>query len=239
MNLFYAPLFKASDLNVFLPEQESKHLSKVLRKKEGDIVFVTNGNGDLAETILENSSGKEIKLTVKTLIPKKPLAYSLHLYVAPTKMNDRYEWFLEKAAEIGFSSVTPIICEQSERKVIKAERYEKVLLSAMKQSLQSYLPVLKPALSLKKLLDETFSGACFIAHCEDDSSKTSFNAQDLTNKEIHLLIGPGGDFSNNEIKKALSKGFKAVSFGHSRLRTETAAIYATACVASKHEIYET
>jgi len=238
MNLFYVPSFKPSDSHVMLPETESKHASKVLRKKQGDQVHIANGKGHMALAVIEHAIGKEIQLAIKEVSAQKNKGYALHLYVAPTKMNDRYEWFLEKATEIGIDSVTPIICEQSERKIIKPERYEKVLLSAMKQSLQSMLPVLKPAIKLEALLEQSFNGSCYIAHCEKDQQKQGFNAQALKQANIHLLIGPEGDFSSKEINKALLKGFKAVSFGNTRLRTETAAIYATACVAAQNETYE-
>ena len=133
MNLFYAPSFTADDKSVVLSQEESKHATKVLRKKTGDLINLTNGKGLIAQGKIQDTSGKTVQLSLVEIKEQKPKSYTLDLYVAPTKMNDRYEWFLEKATEIGLSSVTPILCDQSERKVIKAERYEKVLLSAMKQ----------------------------------------------------------------------------------------------------------
>jgi 16S rRNA (uracil1498-N3)-methyltransferase len=238
MNLFYVPNFSLEDPSLLLPQQESTHVSRVLRKKIGDQIHVTNGKGLLALAEIGPSKGNEIQLKLIKVTVEASKPYMLHLYVAPTKMNERFEWFLEKATEIGISSITPIICTQSERKVIKPERYEKVLLSAMKQSLQSYLPLLKPAISLSKLLELPFKGHTYIAHCDPSKEKIGFNNQNLKNQTIHLLIGPEGDFSTLEITKALAKGFKAVSFGSTRLRTETAAIYATASVAAQNENYE-
>ena len=238
MNLFYTPLLTDAHQKIMLPETESKHATKVLRKKMGDLIQITNGKGMRAEAQIGIEVGKEIELSLLSKEFMAEKAYELHLYVAPTKMNDRYEWLLEKATEIGLDSITPIICDQSERKVIKPERYEKVLLSAMKQSLQGHLPVLKEAIPLTKLLDQSFEGDLDIAHCEADQTKVPLSAQDLKAKQIHILIGPEGDFSGKEIQKALDKGFKAVSFGNTRLRTETAAIFATAAVALQNETHE-
>jgi 16S rRNA (uracil1498-N3)-methyltransferase len=223
MNLFYAPCFTAEDNSVALSQEESKHATKVLRKKTGDLIHLTNGKGLMAQGEISDTAGKTVQVSLIEIHLQTPKPYSLDLYVAPTKMNDRYEWFLEKATEIGLSSVTPIICDQSERKVIKAERYEKVLLSAMKQSLQAYLPLLHPAISLKKCLDQDISG------------ETALNSLDLKNKKLSIFIGPEGDFSLSEIKKAIEKGCKPVSFGNTRLRTETAALYACASVAAQNE----
>ena len=235
MNLFYAPCFTAEDNSVALSQEESKHATKVLRKKTGDLIHLTNGKGLMAQGEISDTAGKTVQVSLIQIHLQKPKPYSLDLYVAPTKMNDRYEWFLEKATEIGLSSITPIICDQSERKVIKAERYEKVLLSAMKQSLQAYLPLLHPAISLKKCLDQDISGEKLFAHCEADKMKTALNSLDLKNKKLSIFIGPEGDFSLSEIKKAIEKGCKPVSFGNTRLRTETAALYACASVAAQNE----
>lgn len=238
MNLFYAPHFTASSTTTSLSAEESAHATKVLRKKMGDILQITNGKGLMAQTVIGVSQGKEMQLKIETITQMPPMPYTLDLYVAPTKINDRYAWFLEKATEIGVSSITPIFCEQSERKVIKAPRYEKVLLSAMKQSLQAYLPVLKPAISTKALWEQPIKGKKFIAHCQTDQQKQGFNTQNLKNQHLAVLIGPEGDFSTSEIAKALAKGFAPVSFGNTRLRTETAALYATASVAAQHETYD-
>lgn len=235
MNLFYAPTFKKEDQLVTLSQEESKHATKVLRKKSGDLIYLTNGKGLMAGAEITDSSGKTVTVNIKAIKEETPKSYELDLYVAPTKMNDRYETFLEKATEIGISSITPIICDQSERKVIKPERYEKVLLSAMKQSLQAYLPKLKPAISLKRCLDQEIQGQKIIAHCEEDQSKVGLNSLDLKHKKISIFIGPEGDFSPAEIKKALAVGCVPVSFGNTRLRTETAALYACISVATQNE----
>lgn len=235
MNLFYAPSFTAEDNSVALSQEESKHATKVLRKKTGDLIHLTNGKGLMALGEIQEIAGKTVQVSLVEIQHLAPKPYTLDLYVAPTKMNDRYEWFLEKATEMGLSSVTPIICEQSERKVVKPERYEKVLLSAMKQSLQAYLPVLHPTITLKKCLDQDIDGEKFFAHCEADNIKIGLNSLDLKNKKMSIFIGPEGDFSLSEIKKAIEKGCKPVSFGNTRLRTETAALYACASVAAQNE----
>ena len=139
-------------------------------------------------------------------------------------MNDRFEWFLEKATEIGIHEITPILCEHSERKVIKPERLEKVLQSAMKQSLQTYLPKLNPLTTYKDFIEKATGDLKFIAHCEDQD-KVVLKRRLAPDKDVVMLIGPEGDFSNNEIKSALNKNFVPVSLGRNRLRTETAAIY--------------
>ncbi len=145
------------------------------------------------------------------------------MVVAPTKMNDRYEWFLEKAAEIGVDEITPIICDHSERKIIKTERFDKILISAMKQSNQMYLPILNEPIKLTDFLSKEISGQKFIAHCEE-TEKVELKDRIETQLNYTLLIGPEGDFSHNEINKALTNGYLPVALGNTRLRTETAAI---------------
>jgi len=158
----------------------------------------------------------------------------LHLAVAPTKMNERYEWFLEKATEIGIQEITPIICEHSERKVIKTDRFQKILESAMKQSLHYYLPKLNEPIAFKDFIKKEFDGQKFIAHCEETDKKSLKN--ELENgKDVTILIGPEGDFSVKEIQLAIENSFIPVSLGNTRLRTETAAIVACHSVVFKNE----
>ena len=156
--------------------------------------------------------------------------------VAPTKLNDRYEWFLEKATEIGVSEITPILCDNSERKVIKAERYEKIILGAMKQSLKAHLPILNPMISFKEFISSEKFGTTptFIAHC-NDVEKQSLKLLKPTSNQITILIGPEGDFSEKEIEMALQKMAKPISLGKSRLRTETAAIVACHSIAYNYD----
>ena len=234
MQLFYNPNIHYATATFAFDKEESKHIIKVLRKKEGDILLVTNGLGYLFTTEIIIAS--DVKCTVKIVAFEKndnPEHY-LHLAVAPTKMNERYEWFLEKATEIGIQEITPIICEHSERKVFKTIRFQKIIESAMKQSLHCYLPKLNEPVTFKEFIQQNHDGQRFIAHCED-TDKKSLKSSLLSNQKVTILIGPEGDFSPNEINWALTKGFSPVSLGNTRLRTETAAIVACHSVAFANE----
>ncbi|WP_034258153.1 16S rRNA (uracil(1498)-N(3))-methyltransferase [Altibacter lentus] len=236
MQLFYQPHISEASTEVIFDKEESRHISKVLRKQQGDKLLVTNGTGLIFETTLEETQPKKCTAKIRSTQQQAPLPYRLHLAVAPTKLNDRYEWFLEKATEIGISEITPIICDHSERKQIKLERYEKILLSAMKQSLKAYLPVLHPAVSFKDFVgsNDTSENLRCIAHCEE-GSKASLKSELKKGVSVVLLIGPEGDFSTSEIELAKERGYIPVSLGDSRLRTETAAIVACHSVAFVNE----
>ena len=235
MQLFYNPNIDESTEQFSFSKEESRHISKVLRKNIGDLLTITNGNGWLFEAEIISADLKNCVAIIvsKELKPKKE--YSLHLAVAPTKMNDRYEWFLEKATEIGIDSITPIICDHSERKIIKEERFKKILQSAMKQSLQCYLPKLNTAITFKEFIQQSFSGQLFIAHCEE-SDKKSLKNQINPNQDITILIGPEGDFSSKEIEMATNHKFLPVALGDTRLRTETAAIVSCHSIAFANEL---
>ncbi|WP_412561024.1 16S rRNA (uracil(1498)-N(3))-methyltransferase [Winogradskyella sp. MIT101101] len=226
MQLFYNPNISENDSVFSFDKDESRHIVKVLRKKVGDQLHITNGKGWLFEAELISADAKHcsVNITSKNLQPKRN--FHLHLAVAPTKMNDRYEWFLEKATEIGIEEITPIICDNSERKVVKLERFERIIQSAMKQSLQCYLPKLNAPMSFQDFVNQEFSGQKFIAHCEE-TDKKSLKSELITNEDCILLIGPEGDFSVKEIEMALAANYIPVTLGDTRLRTETAAI--TAC----------
>lgn len=225
MQLFYNPTINEATENFTFDKEESKHIIKVLRKKGGDKLFVTNGLGFLFE--IEIVVGSEIKCTVKIIGFEKAETpkYHLHLAVAPTKMNDRFEWFLEKATEIGVSEITPIICDRSERKFVKTDRFDKILQSAMKQSLHFYLPKLNEPIVFKDFIKQKIEGLTLIAHCEE-TDKKSLKSIVKPNENVTLLIGPEGDFSNKEIALALENNYTPVTLGSTRLRTETAAIVA-------------
>ncbi len=236
MQLFYNSQISESSKDIVFDKEESKHISKVLRKQEGDLLSLTNGKGLFFDVELILASPKHCLAKVIAIKEQSPLPYKLHLAVAPTKLNDRYEWFLEKATEIGVSEITPVFCEHSERKVIKPERFEKKILSAMKQSLKAYLPILNPAISLKVFLKEQDANESqkLIAHCED-TKKQSLKDKLAPKQTVIILIGPEGDFSTSEINLAKENGFNPVSLGESRLRTETAAIVACHSVAFVNE----
>lgn len=230
MQLFYNPSLDNSFKQFFFSPEESKHIAKVLRKKEGDILHITNGRGYLFDAEILIADPRKCKAQIVSEKKSVPKRYRLHLAVAPTKMNDRYEWFLEKATEIGVDEITPIICDHSERKVLKLERMERVLQSAMKQSLQTFLPQLNPAISHKQFMEQEANGLKFIAHC-DEGEKMELKRRVAADKDVIVLIGPEGDFSKEEIQLALKKGFVPVSLGNNRLRTETAAIVTCSTVA--------
>jgi len=236
MQLFYDNNIKQYDKQFTFDKIESKHIVRVLRKKEGDVLYITNGNGFLFTSKISIANDKRCLVTiVNEVLIDNPLNYKLHIAIAPTKNNQRLEWFLEKATEIGISEITPIICDHSERKVVKTERLEKVLIAAMKQSKRFYLPKLNDAISFKNFMNSKNDGDLFIAHCEDLDKKT-FKSLLVHGNDVTILIGPEGDFSTNEITLALLNNFIAVSLGNSRLRTETAGIVAAHSVAFINEI---
>ena len=234
MQLFYNPDLQPGDTGFAFDKEESRHIIKVLRKQEGSTIHITNGAGYLftSQITFANEKKCEVKIIGEQFHEPKP--YRLHLAVAPTKMNDRYEWFLEKATEIGVTEITPIICEHSERTSFKADRFEKIVQSAMKQSLQFYLPKLNDAVSCANFIKAKHEGMLFIAHCEETDKRLLKNA--LAPKlPITVLIGPEGDFSGKEIALALQHNYIPVSLGNTRLRTETAAIVAAHSVAFVNE----
>ncbi|MFZ0595602.1 MAG: 16S rRNA (uracil(1498)-N(3))-methyltransferase [Flavobacterium sp.] len=225
MQLFYNPDIDQSTESFFFDKEESRHIIKVLRKKDSDILHVTNGLGLLFETEITLASDNKCIVNVLSITKADEPKFRLHLAVAPTKMNDRFEWFLEKATEIGIQEITPIICDRSERKVINRERFEKIILSAMKQSNETYLPKLNEAISFKEFVKQTNEGLQLIAHCEETDKKS---LKDILkpNESVTMLIGPEGDFSEKEIALALDNSYQPVTLGNTRLRTETAAIVA-------------
>ena len=229
MQLFY---LEDPENEIILSAQESKHATKVLRKKKGDILDFTDGKGNFYKAEITIADSRKCRLKIVSSEQKgKQHNYHLHIAIAPTKNMDRFEWFLEKATEIGIDEITPIICSRSERKVIKTERGNRILLSAMKQSLKHHLPKLNEAINLNDFIKQDFEGAKYIAHCEDGEKK-ELKIANKTEKYL-ILIGPEGDFSSDEINFALQNQFKAVSLGTSRLRTETAGIIATHTISIK------
>jgi len=234
MQVFYDSEIN-TETNIFsFDKDESKHIIRVLRKKENDKIFLINGKGFLfrGEIIVASEKKCEVKITDYSFF--EPDNYWLHLAVAPTKIIDRYQWFLEKATEIGIHEITPIICEHSERKIVKTERLEKTIISASKQSLQYYIPKINQPKSFSDFIKSEKQGQLYIAHCQE-FEKSALIQQAIPNGKITILIGPEGDFSKQEIQNAISIGYKSISLGSNRLRTETAAIYATSIIAIKQE----
>jgi 16S rRNA (uracil1498-N3)-methyltransferase len=234
MQLFYNRDIDNATGTFSFDKEESAHIVKVLRKKEGDILFVTNGLGFIFETEITSASEKRCTVKIVGITEKEKPKYNLHLAVAPTKMNDRYEWFLEKATEIGVAEITPLVCDHSERTVIKTERFDKIIQSAMKQSLHAYLPKLNEPMSFKNFMKMKVDGQKCIAHCAE-TDKRSLKDFAKPNADITILIGPEGDFSANEITTAIENNYIPVTLGITRLRTETAAVVACHSIAFINE----
>ena len=226
MQLFYTPNINGNLYS--LDETESNHCTRVLRLKNGDIIYLTDGKGGFYHARIIDDSSKCCKIEIVNKYEKyEKRNYHLHIAIAPTKNTDRFEWFLEKATEIGIDEITPVLCSRSERKVIKPDRLEKILISAMKQSIKAYLPQLNPMCTYNETIEKSVKNDAlkFIAHCEE-SSKELLASSYFPKKNALILIGPEGDFTPEEIQFSLAHQFKPVSLGNSRLRTETAGIVA-------------
>ncbi len=225
MQVFYAPDLKEDQY--LLTEEETKHCQRVLRLKSGDSINLTDGKGNLSEGTIGDSEKGKISVKINnTLKEYQKRGYHIHLAIAPTKSIGRFEWFLEKATEIGIDEISPIITDHSERKKIRADRLEKVIIAAMKQSVKAYKPILNPLISFKDFIKQEHSETeMFIAHCQDAEKfdlKSSYNP----GTNCIIMIGPEGDFSEREIDEAFKTGYKPVTMGDTRLRTETAGIVA-------------
>ena len=214
---------------IVLNENDSKHAIKSLRLVVTDAIEIVDGKGNIYTCEITSAHQKKCVCKIISTTQELPLPYLLHVAIAPTKNIDRLEWFLEKATEMGISEITPLLCQHSERKLIKPERLERILVSAMKQSLKAEKPVLHPLTKYKDFVNKEIDGLKFIAHCED-GEKTSLKSLAEKQNHITILIGPEGDFSLEEIGLASKNGFTQLSLGTSRLRTETAALVAVAGV---------
>lgn len=223
MTLFYVPNLATEHV---LPEEESLHAVKVLRLQAGDKLVVVDGVGGyhIAKITLPHPKRCAFEL-IESQFEFGKSDYKLHIAIAPTKNMDRLEWFIEKATEIGIDEITPIICRFSERKIVKAERLEKILVSAAKQSVKAYFPKLNPQCTFDELIKNHQATHKFIAHCYD-SEKIQLKNEIIPASDVLMLIGPEGDFSKDEVDKAIKNGYIPVSLGESRLRTETAGVVA-------------
>jgi 16S rRNA (uracil1498-N3)-methyltransferase len=215
-----------------LQDEELHHALKVLRCKEGERVELLDGAGMsyLADFFRVSSREAELKIIERNKLSAMP--YRLHIAIAPTKMMERFEWFLEKSVEIGISEITPLITSRTERKVVKMQRMEKITRAALKQSRSAFLPVLNQETSFNDLLNNLRGQDAFIAHCLPTEKKALVKLARGT--DVTVLIGPEGDFTTDEVTSALKKGCTAVSLGESRLRSETAGIVACSQVHSAH-----
>lgn len=227
MHLFYTPDIQS---NLYtLSEEESKHAIRVLRMKIGDQMHLVNGTGTFYEVEIIDDSPK--RCAVKVISQQNEFGkrtHFLHIAIAPTKSNDRTEWFIEKATEIGIDEISFIDCNKSERAVIKHDRVQKVAVSAIKQSVKAYLPQLNEMTDFKKFIAQTkdFAGQKFIAHCHERAVLPHLKNEYTIGNNALVAIGPEGDFSVEEVALAIQNGFKEISLGAARLRTETAALYA-------------
>ena len=223
MHVFYTP-----DIAICpeLPEEEAGHCLRVLRLGVGDEVMLADGKGCFYKAVISAATGKRCQVKVLEKTEQQPFWKGhLHLAMAPTKNMDRIEWFVEKATEIGFDELSFLNCRFSERKVIKTERIEKIVVSAMKQSLKAWKPVVNEMTDFGKFMQRDFTGQRFIAHCYE-GEKPLLKDVLRSGEDALVLIGPEGDFSREEVEKAEAMGFRAISLGQSRLRTETAALVA-------------
>jgi len=231
MRLFFNPNFDTNKPS--LSEEETKHAERVLRLKEGDEIYIVDGKSNRYQCIISHLSKRACDLElIDSQVAPLPYKAQLHIAIAPTKNIDRLEWFLEKATEMGIAEITPIWCDRSERKTIKLERLHKILVSAMKQSLQATLPVLNDPVSFQTFINEPVESEKFIAHCEDGVKPHLKRAYNGSNAVV--LIGPEGDFSSKEIAQAMTKSYSEVSLGENRLRTETAALVANQIIHLHH-----
>lgn len=235
MQLFYSTLI--DEQYITLTEEESAHAIKVLRKQVGDRLNIIDGKGTLYSAEITECNKRACQLRIVSKISDygtRP--YKLHIAIAPTKSIDRYEWFLEKSTELGCDIFTPLECMHSERRIVKNERGAKIVIGAVKQSLKAAVPQVDSMTPFKKFMESDFEGyKKFIAHCDDSSEKRLLRDVVEKGDNVVILIGPEGDFSHEEVAMAKEKGFLEVSLGESRLRSETAGVFAATLVNIKNQ----
>jgi 16S rRNA (uracil1498-N3)-methyltransferase len=227
MRLFYDNTIDTSATEHILSEEESKHIVKVLRLKKGDKIGILNGFGSVFTTEISDPHPKRCALSIVDIKTEERPNYDIHIAVGPTKQMERLEWFIEKATEIGITEITLLTSKNSERVRLKLDRLERKAISAMKQSLRSFLPVINELTTIEDFVQKHPNG--LIAHCLNDDKAAISEVYKSSNCPI--LIGPEGDFTNDEIENAIANGYKSITLGENRLRTETAALYA--CMQAK------
>jgi 16S rRNA (uracil1498-N3)-methyltransferase len=229
MHIFYTPFLQSDE--IVLNEEESKHCVRVLRLQEQDTVYLIDGVGGFYDARITDANPKRCKVIVHQKHKEYGKRnYQITIAIAPTKNIERFEWFLEKATEIGIDRIIPIICHQSERKIIKPERLNKIIIEAIKQSKQAYLPVLEEICSFNSIVKKSAFDSKFIAYCSEEQKLNLKDALKPGDNSL-ILIGPEGDFSKEEISSAFKNGFQGISLGNNRLRTETAGVAACHTVA--------
>jgi 16S rRNA (uracil1498-N3)-methyltransferase len=228
MHVFYSPTITEGE--IILNPEESLHATKVLRLKEGDEISLTNGSGSIASAVIAHPHDKHTKVRVSNIIIHEPRRYHLHLAVAPNKSADRLEWMLEKMTELGVSELSLLMSKRTIRSNVRMDRVKKIALSAAKQSINPWIPLINNSQNFMEFISTHAQTAdCYIAYCGSDKKLELAEALSASrNTNYLILIGPEGDFSDDEINAAIQKGFKPLSLGEGRLRTETAAIYVAA-----------
>jgi 16S rRNA (uracil1498-N3)-methyltransferase len=231
MHAFYIPTLLPEIKHLFLSEEESKHACRVMRLNTGDLVELLDGKGGRYEAKILSDHPKKCEVEVVKYKKELQQPFDIHIAIAPTKNADRIEWFLEKAVELGLTKLSLIQTDRGERKQMKIDRLEKIAVAAMKQSHRTYLPEIKELQSFKDFIKKYPKGG--IAHCEE------FQSQSITEmvppSDFPILIGPEGDFTMSEIQMALNSGYNTIALGKTRLRTETAGLYAVTLLKSKFE----
>lgn len=229
MRLFYDSHITLGAETFQLSEEESKHIVRVLRMNEGDQLAIVNGKGGYFETEITLAHPKRCTVSILNSEQSEIPKHELHIALGPTKLMERIEWFVEKATEIGITEISFVSGKNSERVKMKPERIEKKVISAMKQSKRRFLPKINDLISVSEFIQKHPNG--LIAHCEEGEKSTILDVFQVTNCPI--LIGPEGDFTKDEIDLALENGYKTITLGENRLRTETAALYACVCAQLK------
>jgi 16S rRNA (uracil1498-N3)-methyltransferase len=230
MQIFYAPDITGDTYT--LNENESKHCIRVLRMTKGTGVRLIDGKGNLYEGIISNPDSKKCAIDITGIIKDfEKRNYRLHIAISPLKNPERFEWFVEKSVEIGIDEITPLICRNTEKQGIKTERVNNLIISAMKQSIKATKTVLNEPCLFNDFLNRDFKGSCLIAHCNETFNRSKISEVYSKNENVLILIGPEGDFNDEEIDSSIEKNFIPVHLGQSRLRTETAG------VAACHSIY--
>jgi 16S rRNA (uracil1498-N3)-methyltransferase len=228
MQIFYAPGING-DIH-YLDENESRHCIRVLRMTEGSRVTLVDGKGNLFEGYISNPDQKRCQISITGIVRDfEKRDYRLHIAVSPLKNQDRFEWFVEKSVETGIDEITPIYCKNTEKQGIKTERINNIIISAMKQSIKTVKTEFHQPVSFTDFIKSDFAGVRMIAHCSNKTERTGISSVYTRGNDATILIGPEGDFSEEEIKMAVRQGFKSVHLGNSRFRTETAGV--AACLA--------
>jgi 16S rRNA (uracil1498-N3)-methyltransferase len=230
MEIFYAPGIKGNTF--MLDEKESKHCIRVLRMTKGTPVRLIDGKGNLYEGFISDPDQKKCMVTVSEVKPDyEKRSYRLHIAISPLKNPLRFEWFIEKSVEIGVDLITPLVCKKSEKQSVRHERTDNIIVSAMKQSLKALKPVLNEPVTFDRFIAQPEAGIRMIAHCRSSLNRIKISEVCRKDDDALIMIGPEGDFSDEEISDAVNAGFIPVHLGMSRLRTETAGI--AAC----HSVY--